>query len=329
MGYGNSGQVQAFVPVNADPDCATPEEAEAAFIKLLRQCKVQPDWTWEQTVRVIAKEPQYRAIKDPKDRKAFFAKYCNDVIVQDKERAKERLTKLRADFATMLRSHEDIKYYTRWKTARPKIEGETIFRSTDDEAERRQLFVDYILELKRANRERRAALRKSATEGLVSMLPKLNLDPYISWEDAEATIKNSPNFKLEQKYTSLNEYDIFSVFLNHIRNLEMAINQNGTREISKLRRKQRKVREAFTGLLLDLKKDGKIKAGTKWNQVRPLIENDERYKAAADLPRQTVDDACVALNIFYEIVEDEERALRGTRNTVLDLIDVSYQPFTC
>jgi pre-mRNA-processing factor 40 len=138
--FGNNLQAQAFVPAANDPEYATAEEAEAAFVKLLRRSGVQPDWTWEQTIRATVKDPQFRAIKDPRDRKAAFEKYCHDVVVKDKERAKERLTKLRADFATMLRSHPEIKYYTRWKTARPMIEGETIFRSTSDENERRQLF---------------------------------------------------------------------------------------------------------------------------------------------------------------------------------------------
>jgi len=326
IGYGNNGQVQTFVPANPDPEYPTPEEAEAAFIKLLRQCKVQPDWTWEQTVRVISKDAQYRAVKDPKDRKALFVKFCNDVIAQDKERAKERLTKLRADFATMLRSHPEIKYYTRWKTARPMIEGETIFRSTDDEAERRQLFVDYIAELKRTNLEKRAALRKSATEGLINMLPKLKLDTYIGWEEAEGAIKNSPNFQLDEKYKTLGGYDILTACQAHIKQLEVTRNAIVQQERARKKRQQRKAREAYTALLQGLKKEGKIKAGTKWSRVRPLIENDDRYKAVVELPRPAGVDTCVAANIFFDIVEEEERALRTPRNEILDLIDVSHQP---
>jgi pre-mRNA-processing factor 40 len=91
-------------------------------------------------MRSIIKDPQYRALKDPKDRKAAFEKYAVEVRVQEKDRAKERIEKLRKDFATMLSSHPEIKHYTRWKTARPIIEGETIFRSAKDDDERRQLF---------------------------------------------------------------------------------------------------------------------------------------------------------------------------------------------
>lgn len=97
------------------PQYSSHDEAEAAFIKHLRRTGVAPDWTWEQTMRTIIKEPQYRALKDPKDRKAAFEKYIVELKQQEQEKAKDRITKLRQDFAVMLKSHPEIKYYTRWK----------------------------------------------------------------------------------------------------------------------------------------------------------------------------------------------------------------------
>lgn len=315
--FGNNLQAQAFVPATNDPEYATAEEAEAAFTKLLRRSGVQPDWTWEQTIRAIVKDPQFRAIKDPRDRKAAFEKYCHDVIVQDKERAKERLTKLRADFATMLRSHPEIKHYTRWKTARPMIEGETIFRSSNDENERRQLFEDYIADLKKAHKEQQVALRKSAMDGLIELLPTLNLEPYTRWSEAQGTIQNTPPFQNDEKYKSLSKYDVLTVFQNHVKALERKFNDSIQEEKNKKLRRERTARDNFMALLAELRKDGKIKAGVKWSQIHPLIEADEPYKAIAGQPGST------PMELFWDVVEEEERALRSTRNDVLDVIDVS------
>ena len=263
------------------------------------------------------KDPQFRAIKDPRDRKTAFEKYCNDVIVQDKERAKERFTKLRADFATMLKSHPEIKHYTRWKTARPMIEGETIFRSTNDEGERRQLFDDYVAELRKAHKEQQVTLRKSAMDGLIELLPKLDLEPYTRWSEAQSTIESTPTFQQEEKYKSLSKYDILTVFQNHVKALERKFNDTRQDEKNRKLRKERQNRDKFNALLKELKDDGKIKAGTKWSQIYPLIENDGRYIAMAGQPGST------PMDLFWDMVEEEERALRGTRNNVLDVIDVS------
>jgi pre-mRNA-processing factor 40 len=305
------------VSENKDPEYGSLEEAEAAFVKLLRRSGVQPTWTWEQTVRATIKDPQYRAIKDPKDRKAAFERYCHDTVVQDKERAQERLAKLRTDFEVMLKRHPEIKHYTRWKTARPIIEGETLFRSTDNEAEREQLFREYVAGLKKAHIEQQATMRKSAMDGLVDMLQKLNFEPYTRWSDAQATIFGGPQFESDEKYKTLGKYDVLTAFQNHMKALERAFNDSKQREKNRKYRKERKARDAFNGLLRSLKKEGKINAGTKWKTVFPLFEKDERYLNMLGNPGST------PMELFWDVIDEEERGLRGTRNNVLDVLEVS------
>jgi pre-mRNA-processing factor 40 len=317
LSFASDPKAQTFVPASNEPDYATAEEAEAAFVKLLRRSGVQPDWSWEDTLRVIVKDSQYRAIKDPKDRKAAFEKFCHDILVQDKERAKERLGKLRADFAIMLRSHPEIKHYTRWKTARPMIEGETIFRSTNNEDERRQLFSDYVADLKKAHREQQATQRKSAIDSLIDLLPKLNLEPYSRWSDAQKIISSTTPFQTDDKFKTLSKLDVLNVFQNHMKALERTFNDSRQEEKRKKYRAERQSRDAYKILLGELRRDGKIKAGSKWSQIYPVIENDDRYKNVVG------QSGSKPMELFWDVVEEEERALRGTRNDVEDVIDVS------
>lgn len=299
-----------------DPEYSTFEEAEAAFLKLLRRAGVQPEWTWEQTMRAVIKDPQYRALKDPKDRKSAFEKYAVEVRVQEKDRAKERLAKLRADFGTMLRSHPEIKHYTRWKTARPIIEGETIFRSTNDENERRQLFEEYIVDLKKAHMEQEAARRKAAMDELVSILNALDLEPYTRWSEAHGRIQSNERFQGDEKFRSLSKVDILTAFENHIKSLERTFNDARQKQKNLRVRRERRNRDRFIGLLRELREDGKIKAGSKWKDIHPLIEHDERYTGMLGQTGST------PLDLFWDVVEEEERQLRGKRNEVLDVLDV-------
>ncbi|KAF5870169.1 putative formin binding protein [Botrytis fragariae] len=318
IAYGNDvngSRAQAFVPANNDPDYSTFEEAEAAFLKLLKRHNVKPDLTWEEVMRSIIKDPQYRALKDPKDRKAAFEKYAIEVRLQEKDRAKERLEKLRSDFATMLRSHPEIKHYTRWKTARPIIEGETIFRSSNDDDERRQLFQDYIMELKRANTEKEVATKKAAMDDLVDLLKGLNLEPYTRWSEAQGIIQSNPRFQGDEKFKALSKSDMLTAFENHIKSLEKTFNDVKQQQKTQKLRRERQNRDRFVGLLRDLKAGNKIKAGTKWSQIHPLIENDDRY---VDMLGQS---GSSPLDLFWDVVEEEERALRSTRNDVLDVLD--------
>ena len=317
IGYGDVNGVKGpgLNVQDSAPEYQTFDEAEAAFIKLLRRSNVQPDWTWEQTMRATIKDPQYRALKDPKDRKTAFEKYAVDVRMQEKDRAKERLAKLRTDFGTMLRSHPEIKHYTRWKTARPIIEGETIFRSTNDDTERRQLFEEYIIELKKANIEREAVTRKSAMDELVGILKALDLEPYTRWSEAQEVIESNETFQADDKFKTLSKSDILTAFENHIKSLERTFNDERQREKNSKQRRERQNRDRYLDLLKELKAAGKIRAGTKWMDILPEVHEDPRYVAMLGQPGST------PLDLFWDMVEEEERAIRLIRNDVYDVLE--------
>ncbi|KAL8665446.1 MAG: hypothetical protein Q9168_007692, partial [Polycauliona sp. 1 TL-2023] len=320
IGYGQTdmnGARGVTFDTQVDPNYATFEEGEAAFIGLLRRQKVQPDWTWEQTMRATIKDPQYRALKDPKDRKAAFEKYAIEVRLQEKDRAKERLAKLRTDFGTMLRRHPEIKHYTRWKTARPIIEGETIFRSTNDDTERKQLFEEYIIELKKSHIEQEAVARKSAMDELVQILKGLDLEPYTRWAEADSMIRSDNKFQEDSKFLTLSKSDILTAFENHIKSLERTFNDERQREKNSKVRRERQNRDRFLDLLTELRSAGQIKAGTKWMSIYPGIKDDARYSNMLGQRGS----GSTPLDLFWDVVEEEERTIRIIRNDVYDVLE--------
>lgn len=300
-----------------DPEYSSFEEAESVFIKLLRRCNVQPDWSWEQAMRATIKDPQYRALKDPKDRRAAFDKFAAEVRMQERDRAKERFAKLRTDFYTMLKSHPEIKHYSRWKSIRPIIEGETIFRSTNDENERRQLFEEYILDLKKAHVEQEAVTRKAAMDELVNILKALELEPYARWSEVQNALQANERIQNDDKFKTLSKSDILTAFENHIKSLERTFNDARQQHKAAKARRERHSREKYLELLKELRSQGKIKAGAKWMQIHPLIQDDPRYVAMLGQSGSS------PLDLFWDMVEEEERGLRGPRNDVLDVLDVS------
>ncbi|KAK5246553.1 U1 snRNP protein, partial [Exophiala xenobiotica] len=266
--------IQLPVTKEVVPDYSSFEEAEAAFMKLLRRSNVQPDWTWEQTMKATIRDPQYRALKDPKDRKAAFEKFSVEVRQQEREKAKERLAKLRTDFGKMLRTHPEIKHYSRWKTIRPIIEGETVFRSTDNEDERKQLFEEYIVELKKQHIEQEAATRKSALDDLVAILKALELEPYTRWSQAQEILDQNERIQTDERFKLLSKSDVLTAFENHIKSLERNFNDARQQQKASKARRERQNRDKFLELLRSLRSQGKIKAGTKWMSILPTIQDD-------------------------------------------------------
>lgn len=305
-----------FVP-QAEPDYSSTEEAEAAFMKLLKRAGVEADWTWDQAMRATITDAQYRAVKDAKDRKLTFDKYVAELRAQEKDKEKDRQVKLRSDFTRMLRSHPEIKYYTRWKTARAILEAETIFKSARTEDERIALFNEYRNELYKENLENENSSRRSAMDELSSILASLDLEPYTRWSEAQGVIQANERFAGDAKFKSLTKSDVLQAFEKHIKALEREFND--TRQTQKLQksRRERQARDNFVALLRDLKSANKLKAGTKWMDIVPKIQDDPRYVAVLGQPGST------PLDLFWDAVEEEERVLRGKRNDVMDILDVS------
>lgn len=314
----NGNMATSYGSTQAEPGYASFAEAENVFMKVLRRYSVQPDWTWEQTVCATVKDPQFRSLKDPKDRRAAFEKYTAETLALEKERAKERLAKLRTDFSTMLRSHPEIKHYSRWKTVRPILEGETIFRSTNNEDERRQLFAEYILELRKAHSEKEAATRKTAKDDLASLLNSLNLEPYTRWAEAQDILQSSGKLQADEKFKTLSKGDLLNGFESQIKSQERSFNDVRQQQKTSKARRERQTRDAFICLLQELKFKGDLKAGSKWMNVLPIFENDPRYTAMLGQAGSS------PLDLFWDVVEEQERALRGPRNDILDVLYVRF-----
>ena len=304
------------MPMKTDePEYSTHEQAEEAFFKLLRKQNISPDSTWEEALRQVIREREYRAIKDPKERRLAFDKYCMEVRAQEKGKEKERREKLRDEFRKMLATHEDIKHYTRWKTARRIVEREAVFKSAGDEDMRRQMFDEYILGLKKKYAEDEVVKRKSAMQHLEALLQALIVDPNTRWSDAQASITNNERFGSDEKFKALSNVDVLTAFDAHMKALDRVTNDAKQQEKRLHTRRERQARDQFRELLQWMQSKGKIRAGTKWQDVHPLISQEGRYLNMIGISGSS------HLDLFWDVVEDEERKLRSLRNNALDVLE--------
>ena len=298
------------------PEYSSFDEAEAAFLKLLKRAGVQVEWSWEETVRATVKDPQYRALKDPKERKTAWEKYVAELKVQEKERAKERLAKLQSDFTTMLKSHPEIKYNTRWKSARPILEGETIFKAASSDSERRRLFTSYIQDLREAEADRKLTMRKRAMEELTSILKSMQLEPYSRWKETQAKLEENERFQNEEHFKYLNKLDVLKAFEELIKQLERSFNDLRQRQKKEKLRQERINRDRFKELLTELRASGKININTKWMEIYPLFKNNPAYTEMLGQRGST------PLEFFWDVIVEEEQTLRAKKSDVLDILEV-------
>lgn len=67
------------IPVNG---FATTEEAEKAFMHLLRKAGVDATWTWDRTMRAIITDPLYKALSTLAEKKAAWQQVGDSPFLQ-------------------------------------------------------------------------------------------------------------------------------------------------------------------------------------------------------------------------------------------------------
>lgn len=147
------------------------------------------------------------------------------------------------------------------------------------------------------------------------ILNGLNLEPYTRWAEAHDMIQSDDKFKDDAKFQTLSKSDILTAFENHIKSLERTFNDERQREKNSKVRRERQNRDRFLDLLTELRAAGKIKAGTKWMTILPEIKDEPRYTGMLGQPGST------PLDLFWDVVEEEERAIRLVRNDVYDVLE--------
>ncbi|KAJ5098910.1 WW/Rsp5/WWP [Penicillium argentinense] len=326
-GYGASetGAMVGEPAVDTEvPTFSSAEEAEAAFMKMLKRHGVKPDWTWEQTLQEICEEPLFFALKRPLDRRNAWEKFEADARAHAQEREQERFTKLRSNFATMLKRHPEIQYFSRWRTIRPIIEGETAFRATDNEDERRQLFEEYTSDLWKAHEEKEASMRDEGMKVLANQLKSLVKSPPFpdwkavpAWAVGQELIASDEKLQNDLSFKSLHKCDILTTWENHIDTLEREFNKARQEHKERKLIKESAHREAFCELLEELRDQGKIHAATHWEDIFPLIEKDFRFLDVLGQKRKPLD-------FFWDLIIEENEKLRADRHKVDDAIHVSF-----
>ncbi|KAF2153058.1 hypothetical protein K461DRAFT_267706 [Myriangium duriaei CBS 260.36] len=286
-------------------------EREAAFNKLLKRVGVQQDWTWEQAIKAAVQDPAFRAIKDPSERKDAFDDYKADLKRQEAEREQERIAKLKIDFRAMLQRHPEVQRYSRWKNIRPLVEEEAVFRSTDNDEERRLLFQDYIAELKEEYQEKRFQDHENAMKELGGIMKEVQIGPETRWADAQTMLENSESFR-DDKFNTLTRSEVLDTFISHVRNLWDDVNSVKQRNKQLEARQARHAREGFQELLWELHSKDVLLANTTWKSAFPHISTDPRFTALLTNVRtgNPRDDGSTPLELFFDFIDELDRDLR-------------------
>ncbi|ODQ80475.1 hypothetical protein BABINDRAFT_160755 [Babjeviella inositovora NRRL Y-12698] len=292
------------------------EAARAAFVNLLRANEVDATWSFSRVMKEFIQNPIYWALPDALVRKEIFESYLSTRTKDELLKENKSKEKFQEAFLAVLANYDEIKYYTRWPTAKRLISDEPIYlHSAISDKEKRGIFQGYVDGMRKAREERLAEVRKQATSELSEYFSStLELDVNDSWPTTLSHILKDPRFRANKNFVVLHNMDILAMYEKSLDR----IHENLYKQIKTLQertyRQDRLARDAFKELLVELKAKGKINASTLFKDIFLVICDDDRF---LDLVGRN---GSTPLELFWDMVDEEDQVLRIKKdiiNTIL------------
>lgn len=289
---------------------ASKQEAKEAFKALLESANVESNWNWEQTMRVIINDKRYGALRTLGERKQAFNEYLGQRKKLEAEERRMRMKKAREEFTKMLEECEELTSNTRWSKAISMFEEDERFKAVERSSDREDLFDSYMEDLQKREKEKaQEELRRNRLEFRQYMETCGYIKVNTPWRKVQDRLEDN---EIGQR---LDKFDRLEVFQEYIRDLEKEEEEQKRIQKEKLKRVERKNRDAFRKLMEDDVAAGLLTAKTRWRDYCMKVKESEPYKAVAlNTSGSTPKD-------LYEVaIEDLEKQYHDDKIRIKDVV---------
>ncbi|RWS06816.1 hypothetical protein B4U79_04823 [Dinothrombium tinctorium] len=287
------------------------EERIVMFRNMLIEKEVSAFSTWEKELHKIVFDPRYLLLTS-KERKQVFDKYVKERAEEERREKRQRLKQQRDDFRKLL-EESNLNSKSTFGEFTQKYSRDERFKSIEKMRDREGLFNDYISELRKKEKEEKAAQREKAKQEFLELLAeKTFIDRHSKWSDIKEKIRDDPRYKAFDSST-LRE-DTFKSYISQLpskydgekneneedlkerekqERIEASLREREkevARELSTHLRERDKEREQhkraeaiehFNALLTDLIRNADI----SWRDAKKMLKKDHRWDVADSLDR--------------------------------------------
>lgn len=285
-------------------------EAKNAFKALLESANVGSDWTWDRAMRVIINDRRYGALKTLGERKQVFTEFLSQRKKQDAEERRNKLKKAREEFKQMLEDCTELTSSSRWSKAVNMFENDERFKAVERDRDRRDLFDNYLEELKNKERARAEEERK---QNLMEYREFLESCDYIKADSQWRKLQD--RLEADERCARLDKIDRLDVFLEYIRDLEREEEERKKIQKEELRKMERKNRDEFRKLMEEHVTAGTLTAKTHWRDYCMKVKDLPTYLAVASNTSGST-----AKELFQDVLEELEKQYHEDKTRIKDAV---------
>ncbi|CAJ1972782.1 unnamed protein product [Sphenostylis stenocarpa] len=285
-------------------------EAKNAFKALLESVNVQSDWTWEQAMREILNDKRYNALKTLGERKQAFNEYLGQRKKLEAEERRMKQKRAREEFTKMLEECKELTSSMRWSKAISMFENDERFNAVERPRDREDLFESYMVELERKEKENAAEEHRRNIAEYRKFLESCDYVKVNShWRKIQDRLED------DDRYLRLEKIDRLQVFKDYIRDLEKEEEEQRRIQKDRIRRGERKNRDAFRKLLEEHVATGILTAKTQWREYCLKVRDLPQYQAVASNTSGST-----PKDLFDDVAEDLEKQYHEDKTLIKDTI---------
>ncbi|CCE65554.1 hypothetical protein TPHA_0L02020 [Tetrapisispora phaffii CBS 4417] len=303
-------------------DSKSKEDAEKDFIAMLKDNNVDATWSFRKIIAELGStDPRYWVVDDdPLWKQDMFEKYLSNRSEDQLIKEYSEINKFKEAYVNMLKEHEEIKYYSRWKTVKKLISNEPIYKhSTVSESIKKKTFKEYIDKLLKRQTEADKQLKENALKEVREYLHNILhtdgadiaiADP-LSWKKVseQYLFENNKRYMANKHFQVLSKYEVLEEYINIINSLRNQMERKLETLQAHNNTQDRLARDRYKEMLSNVKttKGDTIRANTTWEQVYPNICKEEEFLGM--LGRNGSN----AYDIFLDLVGEKKNVIYAHR----------------
>lgn len=282
---------------------------------LLQEKNVSSSSSWENAIKQMESDPRFELVRSLPNRKFIFNEYKQQKAKDEKEEQRLKAKKAKEDLELFLNEDPRVTSTMRYRQACEEFDELDIWKAVPDD-ERRDIFDDVMLEVKKREDEKAKETRKKNKEILRDILDSIpEITAQTTWLKAQQYLSQNDVF-VNANLHAMDKLDALEVFIAYIEQMEDEERDERRREQKERARQERENRQAFVRQLDELHAAGHLTSISKWQNLYQVISADPRYIALLSQPLS----GSTALDLFKFYVEDLKARYEDEKQIINEIL---------
>ncbi|XP_037088891.1 transcription elongation regulator 1-like, partial [Pollicipes pollicipes] len=201
------------------------------FRDMLAEKEVSAFSTWEKELHKIVFDPRYLLLTS-RERKQVFDKYVKERAEEERREKRNKMRQSKEEFKKLLQE-SDLSGKTSFSEFAQKYGKEERFRGVEKMRERESLFNEHLLEIRRKEKEERAAKREQVKKDFFTMLREDKLvNHHAHWSDVKKRLDSDARYRAVESSGQREDW-----FRDHVHDLKEERRREKRREKEKKRKR--------------------------------------------------------------------------------------------